>query len=130
MKLKMNYMISNNSNWAKFWFFSESVISDKIPICRIDEDQSNLLEYILIFNNKSRTKIKESNVKQRNIFNRINPLYRGQKLTFNALKRRIFPLKPSQEKKSKLLTPKQKLQRLLIVYAHVKEVSKSEKLLN
>ena len=59
------------------------------------------------FNNKSRPK--------RKIKKKILVLYEGRGLTLNAFKSGIFPIKSTQTRKLKILTPKQMLQRLPIV---------------
>ena len=54
----------------------------------------------------------------------------GQELTLNAFKIGIFPLKPTQEKGIKIVTPKQILYRLPIAPAQVNLGNTSENLLN
>ena len=55
-------------------------------------NQSNLLEKIMKFNNKSRPKNKVDNVKK-NTFDSVKALYEGRKLILNAFKSQIFPIK-------------------------------------
>ena len=57
-------------------------------------------------------------------------LHEGRELTLNAFKSEIFPLKSSQGKGLKILTPKQMLQRLSIALAQVKVGNTSENVLN
>ena len=47
-------------------------------------------------------------------------LYEDQELILNAFKSGIFPIKARKDKGLKILTPKQMLQRLPIVFAEVK----------
>ena len=47
-------------------------------------------------------------------------LYEDQELILNAFKSGIFPIKARKDKGLKILTPKQMLQRLTIVFAEVK----------
>ena len=54
--------------------FGENIISGKITISEADEDQSNLLENIVEFNNKSRPKQKKVRWKK-NTFDSANVLY-------------------------------------------------------
>ena len=57
-------------------------------------------------------------------------LHESRELTLNAFKSEIFPLKSSQGKGLKILTPKQMLQRLSIALAQVKVGNTSENVLN
>ena len=66
--------------------------------------QTNLLESIIKFKNKSRSKRKEGRVKKRNTFDRVTALYEGQELTLNAFKSEIFPIKEKQSEGLKILT--------------------------
>ena len=79
------------------------------------------------FNNKSRIKAKEGKDEKRNIFDSVSALYDGPKLTPNAFRSGIFPIKASQ---GKILTPKQMLQKLPIALTQVKAGNTSENLLN
>ena len=56
--------------------------------------------------------------------------YEGRKLSPNAFRSGIFPIKPTQGKGIKILTSKQMLQRLSIAIAQVKASNISESLLN
>ena len=47
-------------------------------------DQSNLLENIVKFNNKSQPKPKEGKAKKQNTFDCINALYKGGELSLNS----------------------------------------------
>ena len=71
----------------------------------------------LKFNNKSRPKNKEVKDRKRDTFEKAYGLYEGRELTLNALKSGIFPLKTSQGKRLKILTPTQIVQRLSIALA-------------
>ena len=93
-------------------------------------DQTNLLENIVKFNNKLEPKTKEGNDKKRNTFDSVNAIYEGQESTLNAFRSGIFPIKTTQGKGLEILTPKQMLQRLLVVFAPVKAGNSSENLLN
>ena len=61
-------------------------------------DQTNLLENIVKFNNKSRPKTKKGNDKKQNTFDSVNTLYEGRELTLNAFRSGIFPIKATQGK--------------------------------
>ena len=77
--------------------FSESIYSDKISIHETDMDQTNLLENMVKFNNKSRPKTKEGKGKKQNTFDSVNALYEGRELTLNTFRSRIFPIKKHKE---------------------------------
>ena len=62
-------------------------------------DQTNLLENIIKFNNKSKPVTKEGKDKKRNIFDSENTLSEGRELTLNAIKSRIFPNIAAQGKR-------------------------------
>ena len=93
-------------------------------------EQSNLLENMVQFNNKSIQKNKEGKDKKMNTFDSVNALYEGQELTLNAFKSGIFLLKAKNSEGLKMLTLKQMLQRLPIAIAQVKTGKTSENLLN
>ena len=54
--------------------FGENTTSGKIAISETDENQSNLLENIVEFINKSRTRTKEGKVRKWNNFDSVNAL--------------------------------------------------------
>ena len=94
-------------------------------------DQSNLFENIVKFDNKSRPISKEDNEKKDILICLYAyALYEGRELTLNAFKSGIFPIKATQRKGLKILTPQQMLQWLLIALAQWKVGSTSENLLN
>ena len=93
-------------------------------------DQANLLENMVKFSNESRPKTKEGKDKKQNTFDSVNSLYEGRKLTLNAFRSGIFPIKEKQEKGLKILAPKQMIQRLSIALAQVNAGNTSENLLN
>ena len=93
---------------------------------KADEEQSDLIEYILNFN-KARLKNRdhEKNNKKK-LLNTAKNLCNGRELVINAFKSRLFPLKST----TRILTPKQLLQELPIALAQVKAGNNSESLLN
>ena len=93
--------------------FDKSIYTGKNTIDEGEEDQNNLLENKVEFNNTFRPKSNKVKVK-RNIFDRVNALYEGRELTLNAFKSGIFPVKATQGKILKIITTKQMLQRLPI----------------
>ena len=88
-------------------------------------DQSNVLENILKFDNKSRPRSKEDKEKS-DTYEIVYALYEGRELTLNVFKIGIFPIKSTQGKGLKILTPKDRLQRLPIPLAQVKAGNISE----
>ena len=110
--------------------FGENIYSDKITIDKADQEQADLLEYILNFNNKARPKNKNDKKNKRNVFNTAKNLYEGRELATNAFKNGLFQLKSTTGTGLKILTPKQMLQRLPIALAQVKAGNNSESLLN
>ena len=110
--------------------FGESTYTDKINIDKAEIDQSNLLKYLVEFNDKSRPRTAEGKGKKRNIYERAYALYEGRELILNAFRSKIFPMKEIQGKGVKILTPKQMPQRLPIALEKVKASSTSENLLN
>ena len=55
--------------------FGENIYSGKITINEADQEQADLLEYILNFNNKIRPKNKNDKKNKRNVFNAAKNLY-------------------------------------------------------
>ena len=87
--------------------FGDDIYSSKITINEADQEQSDLVEYILNFNNKTRPKNKDDKKKQKNILNSTQNLYYSRELVINAFKSGLFPLKSTTETELKVLTPKQ-----------------------
>ena len=86
-------------------------------------DQSNLLENMLEFNNKTRPEKKK--IKEKNFFCSIKALHEGWELTLNAFKRGIYFQQKQKKGKGhpsdlatqlKMSTRKQTLQRLPILH--------------
>ena len=95
----------------------------------IDEaetDHNNLLKHLVHFNDKSRPRTTEGKEKKRNTYESAYVLYEGQELILNAFRSGLFPIKETQGKGLKILTPKQMLQRLPIALAQVKADKTSE----
>ena len=108
----------------------DDVYNNKITINEADQKQSNLVEYIMNFNNKTRPKTKDDKKNKKYILNSAENLYYGRELVINAFKSGLFPLKSTTGTGLKILTPKQVLQRLSIALAQVKAGNNSENLLN
>ena len=100
-------------------------------------DQSNQSENMVKSNDKSKPKAKEGKAKNQNIFDSVNTLNEGRKITLNAFKSGIVPIKPKKGEGRpsnltvwlKILSSKQMFQRLQIALAQVKAGNTSENLL-
>ena len=89
--------------------FGENTHSSKITINAANEEQADLIEYILNFNNKLRRKNKDDK-KIREMFLILQKkLYEGRELVINAFNSGLFPLKLTVGKGLQILTPKQML---------------------
>ena len=88
--------------------FSECVINGKTTTDKTDQDQNNLLEILMDFNDKSRPRKEEGQMKKRNTLDSVNGLFESRELALSAFKNGIFPLKPSQGKELKTIAPKQR----------------------
>ena len=97
--------------------FGDDNYSSKITINEADQEQSDLVEYILNFNNKTRPKNKDDKKNKTNILNSAENLYYGTELVINAFKSGLFPLKSTTGTGLKILTSKQMLKRLPIALA-------------
>ena len=82
-------------------------------------DQSNVLQNVAEFSEKSKPRAIEGKDKERNTFETVNALSEGRELILICLRSGIFPIKETQRKGLKILTPKQMLQILPIALAQV-----------
>ena len=108
----------------------DNIYTGKINIHEDRMNQGNLSKKIVESNNKSRPRTIESKVKKRETQERAYVSYESRELILNAFKSEIFPIKETQEKKLKILTPKQTLRRLPITLSQAKAGETFEKLLN
>ena len=74
--------------------FGETICAGKTNIHRAE-----VAKVMIKFNSKSRPKAKEDKDKKQHIFNGVNAFYNGQKLTFNAFRSGMFPIKEKKKKK-------------------------------
>ena len=86
--------------------FGNNIYNGKFSIDEAEMDGTNLLEIMIKFNNKSKPKTKEGKDKKGNTFDSVNVLYDSRELTLNAFRSGLFPIKETQEKGVKILTPK------------------------
>ena len=108
--------------------FGDGFHNHKIGIHEANQEQDDLLEYILSFNNKTKPRTDEDNNKKNNVFDSAGNVYR--ELVLKALKSGLFPSKSTKGTGPTMLTSKQRLQRLPIALAQVKASNNSENLLN
>ena len=99
------------SNLKAIRYFGESIYDGKIAISKANDKGSNLINNIQELHNKNTEKSKADKEKNSSTYKRVNNIYEGSELTLNALKIRIFSLKSTQGKGTKILTLKQMLQR-------------------
>ena len=86
--------------------FGNNIYNGKFSIDEAEMDGTNLLEIMIKFNNKSKPKTKEGKDKKGNTFDSVNVLYDSRELTLHAFRSGLFPIKATQEKGVKILTPK------------------------
>ena len=87
--------------------FGDRVYAGNHNIDEAEVDQSNLLEDMVEFNEKSRpTKKEDKEKKKRNTFESVNALYEGRELALNAFKSGIFSIKATKDEEIKTLTAK------------------------
>ena len=130
LKYETNKYVFDFQRFATIRSFGESIYNGKIKIDEAEMKQTNLLENIMNFSNKSRPRSKKEKDKKQNAFDSINTLYEGRELILNAFRSGIFPMKEKKGKGIKILTPKQIIQRLQFALAQVKAGNTSENLLN
>ena len=104
----------------------KNIYSGKITMDGRDEEQCDLIEYIL--NLKPKNSYDKKNIK--NVLNTAKNLYDGRELVVNAFKSGLFLLKSTAGTGLKILTPKQLLQKLPIALAQGKAGNNSKSLLN
>ena len=68
-------------------------------------DQSNLLKYLIEFNEKFRPRTKEGKNKKIETYEMACALYKGRELTLNAFRSGMFPIKTTKGEGFKILTP-------------------------
>ena len=98
LKCKTNKYLYDFQQFETIRSFGDSIYTGKINIDEPEMDQSNLLENIVKFNNKSKPKTKEGKAKKPNTFDSVNAPYEGWELTLNIFISGIFPIKEIQGK--------------------------------
>ena len=92
------HMIFEGFKQLDFWEIVFILV--KISIDKAEMNQTNLLESMVKFNNKARPSSTEKQGKKQNTFDSVNTLYAGQKVTLNAFRSRIFPIKEARKRAS------------------------------
>ena len=111
-------------------YFADSIYNGKIYIKETVKKQTNQIENIADFSNKSRRRLKKDNDKKENTYYSINDFHEDWQLIINAFRSRVFSVKQIKGKGLTILTPKEMYQRLLIALAQVKAGNTSKNLLN
>ena len=97
-KYKTNKYLYDFQQFETIRSFGDCLYTGKINIDEAEMDQSNLLDNMVKFNNKSKPKTKEGKAKKQNTFDSVNALYKGWELTLNAFRSGILPIKQHKEK--------------------------------
>ena len=91
MNQKNTYMIFSNMKQDDLFVIVFVLV--KLVQLRLKRIKTNLLKYIVEFNDKSRSRTKEGKNKKRDTYESTYALYEGQELTLNAFKCGMFPIK-------------------------------------
>ena len=83
--------IYDSQQFEKIRPFGDNIYTGKTNIDKTVMDQTNALENMVRFDNKSRLKTKEGKDKKWITFDSGSTLYEGRKLTINAFRSRTFP---------------------------------------
>ena len=117
--------------------FGRDIYNSKITLEEADEDQSNLLNSIKDFKNKTRPQNDEKKQEKEIILENLYIFYDAREKILNGFHSKIFLTKfkgsgilNTDSSKLKILTPNQMFQRLPIALAQVKAGNNSENLLN
>ena len=104
----------------KLKYFRNSIYNGKISIDEAEMEQTNLLENIVNFSNKSKPRSKRDKDKEQNTYDSTNVPYEGQEFILNAYKSGIFPIKETNGEELKIVTARPMLQKIPIALAQVK----------
>ena len=98
LKFETNRYIFDFQQFETIRSFGDSIYNGKVNIKEAEIKQTNLLENIINFSNKSRSKTNKQKDKKQITFDSINALYEGRELVLNAFRSGIFPIKKHKEK--------------------------------
>ena len=76
--------------------FSDSIYRHKIEIHEAKQEQADLLEYILSFNNTTRSRSDQDRNKKNNVSDREKNPYENSEVVLNAFKNGLFSLKSTK----------------------------------
>ena len=94
LKRKINKYLYDFQQFEIIISFGDTIYYNKINIYEAVMDQSNPLENMAKFNNRSKPNTKEGKNKKQNIFD--NALYEGRKSTLKAFESGIFPIEATK----------------------------------
>ena len=76
--------------------FGDTIYNHKNEIHKANQEQADLLEYILSFNSKIKPRLDEDKNKKNDVFNGARNFYKGRELVLNGFKSGLFPLKSTK----------------------------------
>ena len=138
---KLVYKTSGNTyDFRKFKTirnFGKDIYDGKITLGEADKDQSDLLNKINSFSDKTRPKNYKKKQEEEITIDSLYNFFEAREMVLAGFKSKIFSIKSkgsnllnTDHSKLKILIPKQMLQRLPIALAQVKAGNNSESLLN
>ena len=138
---KLVYKASGNTydfrNFRTIRNFGKDIYEGEITLEEADKDQSDLLNEIKNFSDKTRPKSPEKKQEKEIASDNLYKFYSAREMVLNGFKSKIFSIKSkgsgllnTDRSKLKILTPKQMLQRLPIALSQVKAGNNLESLLN
>ena len=117
--------------------FSRDIYEGKITLKEADEDQSNSLEDIKNFRDKTKSQTDKKKQEKEIVLKNLKIFFDARERLLDGFASKIFLIKSkgsdllnNDRFKRKILTPKQMLQRLPVALARVKAGNKSKNLLN
>ena len=114
--------------------FGEDIYDGKITLEEADKNQSDLIDEIENFNDRTRRKSYKKKKEKEDTLNNLSNFFDAREMVHNGFKRKIFLTKSKGSgilnTKLKILMPKQMLQRLPIALAQVQAGNNSKNLLN
>ena len=114
--------------------FAKDIYDGKVTLEEADKKQSDLINEINDFINKTRPKNYKKKQEKEITLDRLHNFFKAREMVFNGFKSKAFSIKSKGSgplnSKLKILTPKQMIQRLPIALAQGKAGNNSENLLN
>ena len=98
-------------------YFAKNTFAGKITLDNVNKDQANLVTEFITRNNRTKQRTREY-LQKKNTYESMKTLFaRARAMIPNAFKSGIFPIPPTEGTEIKILTPKQMLHILPIVFA-------------